>query len=445
MSTPMFESLHSLCDSRLHLSRRNLLTAAGGSLFLSPLAAQLARADAEAKAGKSGDASRPKSVIMIWLEGGPSQLETFDPHPGGKIGGQVKAIPTSVKGIEFADTLPQLAEQMHHAALIRSVTGKEGDHERAVYNIKTGYRPEPTLLHPSLGAIVCHEFEGGADIPRHVSILPGGAPARGGYLGAQYDAFKIGDPANPVPDVKPLVDQQRYDTRVADLMNIAEKKFAQRRLQNSDAQRTLHAATTQRAITMMSSDQLDAFDVSKESKTIREPFGDVPFGRGCLAAVRLIEVGVRCVEITLSGWDSHIDNHSLQSSACAALDGSAAALIRLLAERNLLETTLVVIGGEFGRTPTINAVDGRDHWPHGFSILLAGCGLRKGVVHGETAGDKDLNPEKPTDGVKSPVTVADVHATIMQAVGIDYKKEIDTPIGRPMFFSEGKPIESVLA
>jgi hypothetical protein len=437
--------LHSLCDARVHWSRRNLLTAAGGSLFLSPLAARLARADEEAKAGKAGDPARPKSVIMIWLEGGPSQLETFDPHPGGKIGGQVKAIQSSANGIEIADTLPQLAEQMHQAVLIRSVTGKEGDHERAVYNVKTGYRPEPTLLHPSLGAIVCHELEGGADIPRHISILPGGSPARGGYLGAQYDAFKIGDPANPVPDVRPLVDQPRYDTRVDDLMNIAEKKFARRRLQNSDAQRTLHAATTQRAITMMSSDQLGAFDVSQEPKNVREPFGDSSFGRGCLAAIRLIEVGVRCVEITLSGWDSHINNHSLQSSACAALDGSAAALMRLLAERDLLETTMVVIGGEFGRTPIINAAEGRDHWPHGFSIMLAGCGLRKGVVHGETAGDKDLDPEKPTDGVKSAVTVADVHATIMKAVGVDYKKEIDTPIGRPMFFSEGKPIESLIA
>ena len=388
----MSESMHALCDARVHWSRRNLLTAATGSLFLSPLAARLAKADADAKAGKVGDASRPKSVIMLWLEGGPSQLETFDPHPGGKIGGDVKAIATSAKGIEFADTLPQLAEQMHHAALIRSVTGKEGDHERAVYNIKTGYRPEPTLIHPSLGAVVCHKFDVGADIPRHISIVPSGSPGRGGYLGAQYDAFKIGDPANPVPDVAPLVDQQRYDSRVDDLMNIAEKKFARRRLQNSDAQRTLHAATTQRAITMMSSDQLDAFDVTKEAKNVRDSFGDQPFGRGCLAAIRLIEVGVRCVEVTLTGWDSHINNHSLQSSACANLDTAAAALIRLLEERNLLETTMVVIGGEFGRTPIINAADGLDHWPHGFSILLAVGVLRKGVVHGGTASDKDLDP-----------------------------------------------------
>src|SRR5688572_27130656 len=151
-----------LCNPHVHLSRRNLLTGAGGALFLGSLATRLS-AD-EASRGK--DPSRPKSVIVLWLEGGPSQLETFDPHPDHRSGGSVKAIPTSAPGIAISNLLPQLAEQMHHAAIIRSVTGKEGDHERAVYNIKTGYRPDPTLIHPSLGAIVCHDSDEGADIPR---------------------------------------------------------------------------------------------------------------------------------------------------------------------------------------------------------------------------------------------------------------------------------------
>jgi uncharacterized protein (DUF1501 family) len=431
----------SLCNANVHLSRRSLVLSASGSLFLGPLAKRLAAAQAE----PGSDPSRPKSVILLWLEGGPSQLETFDPHAGTKIGGQVKAIATSAKGIEIANTLPQLAEQMHHGTLIRSVVGKEGDHERAVYNIKTGYRPDPTLLHPSLGAIVCHEINEGADIPRHVSILPGSAPARGGYLGAKYDAFKIGDPAGPVPDVTPRVEQERYDARIDDLMNVVEAKFARRRLQNSDAQRTLHAVTTQRALTMMSSEQLNAFDVMKEPASVRENFGDTSFGRGCLAAVRLIEVGVRCVEVTLGGWDSHINNHSLQSSACQNLDAAAASLIRLLDERDLLENTVVVIGGEFGRTPSINPAEGRDHWPHGFSVMLAGCGIRKGSVYGATAADADFDADKPASNVSDPVSVADVHATILKAVGIEHEKQFDTPIGRPMFISEGKPIEKVLA
>lgn len=436
----MFEQ-NRLCDANVHLSRRTLLTAASGSVFLGPLATRLAANEI----AKGADPARPKSVILLWLEGGPSQLETFDPHVGGKIGGDVKVIETSAKGIAIADTLPQLAEQLHHAAIIRSVTGKEGDHERAVYNIKTGYRPDPTLIHPSLGAIVCHNDDLGADIPRHISILPGGFPSRGGYLGAKYDAFKIYDPASRVPDVKPRVDQARFDTRMKDLREIAERKFTRNRLVDSDNLRTLHVATTDRAQTMMTSDQLDAFDVTKESSNVRAPFGDSAFGRGCLAAIRLIGVGVRCVEVTLGGWDSHINNHSLQSSACKTLDGAAASLLKMLEERDLLKTTLVVIGGEFGRTPNINPAGGRDHWPHGFSTLLAGCGIRPGVFHGATASDGDIDDENPTKSVKDPVTIADVHATILKAVGIDFTQEIQTPIGRPMFISEGKPIESVLA
>jgi len=435
----MFDQ-NGLCDTRAHLSRRTLLTTASGSFFLGPLAARLA-AD---EASRGADPARPKSVIVLWLEGGPSQLETFDPHVGGKIGGEVKAISSSAKGIEIADTLPQLAEQIHRAAIIRSVTGKEGDHERAVYNIKTGYRPDPTLIHPSLGAIVCSSDDIGADIPRHVSILPGNSPGRGGYLGAKYDAFKVYDTANSVPDVKPRVDQSRHDARMNDLREIAEKKFARHRLLDSDNLRTLQTATTDSATKMMTSDQLDAFDVKQEAASVRDPFGDSPFGRGCLAAVRLITVGVRCVEVTLGGWDSHINNHSLQSIGCKTLDSAAASLIKLLAERDLLKTTLVVIGGEFGRTPSINPAGGRDHWPHGFSTLLAGCGIREGVVHGETASDGDLDSENPAKGVKDPVTIADVHATILKAVGVDYTKDLQTPIGRPMKISEGKPIESVL-
>lgn len=430
-----------LCDARAHLSRRNLLTAAGGSLFLGPLAARLAANEAS----KRSDPSRPKSVIVLWLEGGPSQLETFDPHPGGKYGGSVKSITTSAPGIEIADTLPQLAGQMHQAAVLRSVTGKEGDHERAVYNIKTGYRPDPTLIHPSLGAIVCHDSDLGADIPRHVSILPGNSPARGGYLGAKYDAFKIGDPANPVPDVAPRVAQDRYDNRIDDLLKIAEAKFTRRRLLNSDAQRTLHAVTTQRALAMMTSDQLAAFEVTREPVGVREPFGDTPFGRGCLAAIRLIDVGVRCVEVTLGGWDSHINNHSLQAAGCQTLDAAAASLLKLLEERDLLKTTLVVIGGEFGRTPKINPAEGRDHWPHGFSMVLAGCGIRAGVVHGATARGAEIDVEHPEQSVQDPVTVADVHATMLKAVGIDHSVQLQTPIGRPMTISEGTPIQSVLS
>ena len=176
-----------------------------------------------------------------------------------------------------------------------------------------------------------------------------------------------------------------------------------------------------------------------------ESFGDSPFGRGCLAASRLIEAGARCVEVTLGGWDSHITNHSLQASGCETLDPALASLLARLEERDLLDSTLLVCGGEFGRTPKINPADGRDHWPHGFSTLLSGCGIRRGAVYGVTAADPKLDPENPLGDLQDAVTVADLHATILSVLGVDHAHEFETPIGRPIKRSEGTPITSVIA
>ncbi|QDV41191.1 hypothetical protein Enr13x_10290 [Stieleria neptunia] len=429
-----------LCDPHAHLSRRTLLGAGAGGAMLSTIAHQLAWADAVGVT----ETSRPKNVILLWLEGGPSQLETFDPHPGSAIGGEVKAIPTSVPDLQIADTLPRVAEKMHLGSLIRSVTSKEGDHQRAIYNIKSGYRPDPTLVHPSIGSILCHEFPEQLDIPRHISILPQNAPARGGYLGPVYDAFKIGDPQNPVPDLKSPIAEDRFDRRMKDLQWL-EDRFRRQRLRDLDQNRTLHQSSTDAALRMMSSEQVSAFDVSSESKETLERFGQTPFGRGCLAATRLIGAGVRCVEVTLGGWDSHITNHSLQSARCEILDAALAALLDRLVEQDLLETTLVVCGGEFGRTPQINPAEGRDHWPHGFSTFLAGCGIRKGGVYGETAADPKLDPDKPLADVARPITIGDLHATILSTLGVPYHEERQTPIGRPLKISEGEPVGAVLA
>ncbi|MEM0925723.1 MAG: DUF1501 domain-containing protein [Planctomycetota bacterium] len=429
-----------LCNPHAHLARRTLLGAGVGGSMLSLLAGRLALAS---ESGRS-DPSRPKSVILLWLEGGPSQLETFDPHPGSRIGGDAKSVASSIKGLEICDTLSQTAERMHLGSLVRSVTSKEGDHERAVYNVKTGYRPDPTLVHPSIGSILCHEFPAELDIPRHVSITPGGSPATGGYLGPVYDAFKMGDPQNPVPDLKSPVADERFAQRMKDL-EMLEANFRRGRLRELDRTRTLHQPATEAALRMMTSDQVSAFDVSEEPASVRDAFGDTSFGRGCLAATRLIQAGVRCVEVTLGGWDSHVSNHTLQSSACETLDIALAALLSKLEEMDLLESTLVVCGGEFGRTPQINAADGRDHWPHGFSTFLAGCGIRRGGVFGETSSDPKLDPDKPMQDVSDPVSVADIHATILHALDVDFEHELDTPVGRPLKRSEGSPIKEILA
>jgi hypothetical protein len=426
-----------ICNPHAHFTRRQCLGGAGG-LFMTTLARRLALA-----AEQADDPGRPPmSVILLWLEGGPSQLETFDPHPGVIAGGEAKAISTSVKGLSIADTLPRVAEQMHLTTLIRSVVGKEGDHERAVYNIKTGYRPDPTLIHPSIGAVLCEADDQGADIPRHVSILPGGSPARGGFLGARFDAFKTGDPRSSVPDVEARVDDDRYQRRLADLSDVLEPQFSRGRLVDLQSNRTLHAASTEAARRMMSSDQLSAFDVTSESAETLSSFGDDPFGRGCLAAARLIEVGVRCVEVTLGGWDSHVTNHTLQSSACSRLDPALASLLSRLNERGLLDSTLVVCGGEFGRTPRINPAGGRDHWPHGFSTLLAGGRFRRGYVHGATS--KAVDAKGPEGHVGEPVGIADIHTTIYTALGLDSTLEYETPIGRPMARADGRVLNECL-
>ncbi len=195
---------------------------------------------------------------------------------------------------------------------------------------------------------------------------------------------------------------------------------------------------------MMSSEQLSAFDVSQESQSVIAEFGDSPFGRGCLAAVRLIGVGVRCVEVTLNGWDSHANNYESQLARSNVLDPAFASLIRELKRRDLYDDTIILCGGEFGRTPRINAAGGRDHWPHGFSVVLGGGTLRRGVVYGETSPSPDLEGQDWDRNLKKPRPVEDVHATILKAFEIDYEEELQTPIGRPMAVSKGTPIQELL-
>ena len=408
-------------------SRRKFLTAAGLS-WLTPLGTRLARA-AEA------DRAPARSVIVLWLAGGPSQLETFDPHPGTDIAAGTTAIDTAAKGVRIASRFGHLAEQMDKVALVRSLVSQEGDHERGAYFLKTGFRPDPTVVHPSLGAIVCHALPGeGVEIPRHVSIMPGQWPARGGFLGAEYDAFKVYDPADKVPDVTARVPAARFDQRLADL-DVIESAFARGRPNRVLA--TGHRDAIDRAKRMMSSDQLAAFDVAREPAAVRAEYGDTPFGRGCLAARRLLDAGVRCVEVTLSGWDSHANNHGIHERLVGTLDPAFAALLKDLARRDQLNKTVVVCVGEFGRTPRLNAAGGRDHWPHNFCAALAGGGVRGGAVVGESDPAGGKNPADP-------VPVADLHATVLSALGIDWEKLLRSQIGRTVQRSEGTPIRGVL-
>ncbi len=421
---------NSACGSLLH--RRDFLRSSSlaGVAWMSALSGLLADDD-----DRPGNRQPAQSLILIWLAGGPSQLETFDPHPGTTIAGGTRAIDTAVRGVQLAEGFDRLAEQMASVSLIRSLVSREGDHERGTYTVKTGYRPDPTVIHPSIGAVCCHELPvGRTEIPRHISILPGQWPSLGGFLGERYDAFKTGDPAQPVPDLTSPVSGERDQQRVRDL-DVVERAFARGRREREGAAQ--HQATMARARLMMSSEQLRAFDVSHETSRLRREYGDTPFGRGCLAARRLVEVGVRCVEVTLSGWDSHADNHGIHRQRVAELDPALATLIRDLRERDQLRRTVVLCAGEFGRTPRLNRLEGRDHWPNGFSIALAGGGIQGGRVVGST------DPAGTRDPV-GPVSVGEVHATIQHALGLDPAKTMSTPIGRTVRLSDGQPLRALL-
>jgi hypothetical protein len=417
--------------STSELKRRDALRIAAG------LGLSFALPGLDLRAASSRGSERPKSLITLWMGGGPSQLETFDPHPGTKIGGETTAIDTKVPGLRIAHLLPQTAEQIHELCVIRSMVSKEGDHERGTYLVKTGYRPDPTLIHPSLGAIVAHELPAaGVEIPRHISILNSQWPARGGFLGDDYDAFKVLDPRANLQNMKARVENDRQARRLKDL-DVVEKTFRNRRRLQAEA--TLHQDTVRRALTMMTSEQLKAFQVEEEPAEVRAAYGDTPFGAGCLIARRLVEVGVRAIEVSLEGFDTHAKNFSGHETQTKILDPAFAALIHDLKQRDLLESTVVLWIGEFGRTPKINPLAGRDHWPTGFSAVVGGGGFRSGLVIGET--DPEGVKTEPAD----PIEVHDLYATILETLGVEYNKEMTTPIGRPMALCKGKLIERLLA
>lgn len=416
--------------SELMLNRREALqiaTAFGLSFSLPGL---------DLKAAEKRGVERPKSLILLWMQGGPSQLETWDPHAGTRIGGEVKALQTTLPGLQIADLYPQMAQEIQHLNVIRSLVSKEGDHERGTYLLKTGYRPDPTLRHPALGAILERELPNAkCEIPQHVTLSGSNWPAWGGFLGAEYDAFKVFEPGFALHNMESYRSKESQERRLSNL-RVLERAFQGGRA--AQARKTLHSDAIQRALKMMRSEQLRAFKIQDEPAAIKAAYGDNRFGRGCLVARRLIEEGVRSVEVTLDGWDSHANNMSIHQSNAAILDPAFAALVRDLRERDLLQSTVVLCLGEFGRTPNINPLQGRDHWPTGFSCVLGGGGLQSGVVIGAT------DPENKKTEPQDPVDVHHLFATVLKVCGVEYNKEVLTPIGRPMAYSSGTPIARLL-
>jgi len=425
-------------------TRRQLLQ------FLSACGLTLALPGMTAKAAARRRDERPKSLITLWMNGGMSQLETWDPHPGTASGGEVKDIATTAKDLRISDMLPQLAEQMHLCTLIRSLTSKEGDHERGMAFVKTGYRPEPTLKYPTLGAIAAHELpDPKIEIPQHVALAPGGfVTPEGGYLGNQWDAFRVFSPGDGLSNLRSYVSPARQADRLKGL-SVVSQQFEHRR--QFAAKRTLHQNTLDRALTMMTSEQLKAFELNDEPTTVRKAYGDTSFGRGCLVARRLVEVGVRSIEVNLSGFDTHVSNHDGHLTQTKILDPAIATLLTELRDRDLLDSTIVLCMSEFGRTPGINPAGGRDHWPNWFSCMIAGGGFREGTVVGSTpselpkqSANMQMSAGGKTSGPEDPILVPELYATIMAAMGIDARKEIMTPIGRPIRFADAVPSPRLL-
>jgi len=383
-----------------------------------------------------GRPPKAKNCILLWMNGGPSHIDTFDPKPGASTGGPFQAIKTRVPGIEICEHLPQLAEQAHHLAILRSMTSKEGNHQRAQYLMHTGYAPNPTIEHPSMGAWANHEIgDPNFDLPNFVSIS--GPSIGAGFLGVQYGPFVVQNPAQPLQNVAypRNVNAGRFDQRRAAL-EVLESQFA---AETGDVKVKGRQSVYAKAIRMMRSPRLKAFDLSDEPEAVRAAYGDNNFGRGCLMARRLVEAGVKFVEVVLDGWDTHQNNFERSKRLMNTLDPAMSALLKELAERRLLDSTLVIWMGEFGRTPRINGNDGRDHYPQAWSAVLAGGGVRGGLAYGQT-------DEQGAKVVDKPVAVPDFFATVATLLGMNPSKTLMTPVGRPISLTEkGTPITELLA
>jgi uncharacterized protein (DUF1501 family) len=373
-----------------------------------------------------------RACILLWMQGGPSQFETFSPKPDHANGGETKAIATSVPGIEISENLPRIAQVMGDVCLIRSMTSREGSHPRASYLLHTGYLPTAAVKYPTLGAHVAHQLgTTDFDLPGFVRIGQGRDGGGGGILGVRYDPFVVTN-AGQMPQNTQVADSERRYRRRLKLLNRLEDHYAQ----NGDAQKVLdHQKVYEAASQMVLSPKMDVFDLQGEPAKVQEAYGTTPFAKGCLLARRLIETGVTFVEVAAGNWDTHDNNFERSRELCQTVDQPTAALLADLKQRGLLDKTLLIWMGEFGRTPRVNPRAGRDHYPRAFNVALAGGGVRGGQVIGKT----DAGGTEVTD---QPVTVPDLFRTVFTALNIDPDHENLSSIGRPIKLVEGGQVVS---
>jgi hypothetical protein len=430
------------CDgiSRRDFLRVGALTTFGLSMpgLLEAQSAPAAKAHPAAK--------RDISIILLWMNGGPSHIDTFDPKPEApqEIRGPFNAIGTNVAGIQLSEHLPKLAKHADKFSILRSVTSPDGNHETATHYLLTGYPFNPAIEYPAIGSVLAREKGYQNNLPPYVMMH--GLPfnhGTGGYMGAIYNPFMLnGDPNDQnfsVRDVAPPngVDSVRVERR--QLLREALDTWQRDKERAPKATQTMDEFY-QRAYSLVTSPAAKkAFNLKEESDKLREQYGRNDFGQSCLLARRLVEAGVRCVTINMGGWDTHENNfNALKGHLLPRLDTGYAALLNDLKERGMLDTTLVVWMGEFGRTPVINASAGRDHWSGAISVCMGGGGIKTGSV----VGSSNARAEYPKD---RPLRVEDVAATIYKAVGVNTEKEYISPEERPLKINyDGTPIKELL-
>jgi hypothetical protein len=443
------------------LTRREWLRLSSAGVLGAGLSGWLPALAAETAA----DPKRKRSCILLWMDGGPSQIDTFDLKPGTANGGPFQEAASTVPGVKISEHLPKVAGFMQHMAVIRSMSTREGEHERATQLLHTGYLIPDRIQYPSLGALLGKELSTATTLlPSYVSIIPnlaGNAIAHDpGFLGpvhAPFLIFDAGATMRPqagqgtperilrVQNLEPprSVAPEHLQSRV-DLLREMEQRFVAR---HQGTAALGHQAAYERAVRLARTEARLAFNVEEETDSVRDAYGRSLFGQGCLLARRLVERGVPFVEVALGGlnggalgWDTHTDNFESVKRLSQVLDPAWGSLMSDLKERGLLDSTLIVWMGEFGRTPGINGNRGRDHFPNAWSTVLAGGGIKGGQAIGRTSANGMAVEDRP-------VTVPDLLATICRALGIDPAKHNDSNVGRPIRIVDrsAKPIQEVIA
>ncbi len=390
-----------------------------------------------AAGGQAAQSAKVKNCILIWLAGGPSHLDTFDPKPAAAadVRGEFKPIDTSVPGLKISEVFPNLAKVMNQVTLIRSMTSPESDHDRASHHLLTGYRPSPALVYPGYGSIVSktRERARGA-LPPYVAVPDPPIFASSGYLSPAYDPFSVSsDPNTPGFRVRNLTPPDRLT-----LARLMRRRDMVRKLDVFSQDVPATPLTSSRdqfnesAYSLLTSSAAQAaFKIGDESASTRDRYGRTTFGQSCLLARRLIEAGVSFITLNdrgtrQLGWDTHVQNfRTIKDTLAPPLDKGVSALLGDLADRGLLDHTLVVMMGEFGRTPKINRNAGRDHHGRANSVLMFGAGMPAGLVLGRTDASGDLPAERP-------VTPADLASVLYQRLGIDPDTKYEAPDGRPI-------------